>query len=578
MKAEDSSSLPDRIQLLRDEKQRVKNGAFSQDKQLNELLATVVDQVSLYAENQISKIRRLTQIGLALTAEKNIDRLLEMIIDEARRLCHADAGTLYLLDREEQLLQFRIFQNDSLGIRIGGTSQDEIPFPSISLVKDGAPNYSNVSSYAALSSKSVNIPDVYETEVFDFTGPKQHDAQTGYRSRSMLVIPMKNHENDVIGVMQLLNAQDPESGTVVPFSEEYAELIGSLASQAAIALTNAHLIQELQSLFYSFIKSIATAIDQKSPYTGGHIKRVVKLTMMMMERIHNAEKGPLAGVRFSSDEFEELRLAAWMHDVGKIVTPEYVVNKRTRLETIFDRITLLETRYDLIAQILHNRFLEKKLALMEDQNPDHLKLQGLKDDLRRDLEVLKEERAFLVQCNCPDQMMSDEKVRRLQDLSQKTYTLEEQEHPYLTTDECYNLSVRQGSLTEEERMLIEQHSLMTLKILRELPFPRRIAQVPAYAAAHHEKIDGSGYPFGLKGDQLPLQARIIAIADIFEALTAKDRPYRAPLKLSRALTILQKMRQDGHIDPDMLDEFITSGVFSNFAKEELDPAQIDVAD
>ncbi|MBN1106944.1 MAG: GAF domain-containing protein [Deltaproteobacteria bacterium] len=578
MKIEDHSSLPDPIQWLKREKQRVRSGALSQDKQLNELLATVVDQVTLYAENQISKIRRLTQIGLALTAEKNIDKLLEMIVDEARSLCRADAGTLYLLDREEQLLQFRIFQNDSLGIRIGGTSGDEIPFPSIAMVKDGAPNYFNVSSYAALSGKSVNIPDVYETEVFDFTGPKQHDAQTGYRSTSMLVIPMKNHENDVIGVMQLLNAQDPESGTVVPFSEEYVELIGALASQAAIALTNAHLIQELQSLFYSFIKSIATAIDQKSPYTGGHIKRVVKLTMMMMEQIHNADKGPLAEVRFSNDEFEELRLAAWMHDVGKIVTPEYMVNKRTKLETIFDRITLLETRFDLIAQILQNRFLEKKLALIQTQNPDCQGLQRLKDDLSRDLEVLEEERAFLVQCNCPDQIMSDEKIHKLQEVASKTYKLETMERPYLTADECYNLSVRGGSLTEKERRLIEQHSLMTLKILSELPFPRRIAQVPAYAAAHHEKINGSGYPFGLKGEQLPLQARIIAIADIFEALTAKDRPYRAPLKLSKALAILEKMRQDEHIDPDILDELIASGVFKDFAKEELDPTQIDVPD
>ncbi|MBN2126054.1 MAG: GAF domain-containing protein [Deltaproteobacteria bacterium] len=578
MTIEDSSGLPDRIQLLKREKQRVRNGAFSQDRQLNELLETVVDQVTLYAETQISKIRRLTQIGLALTAEKNIDRLLERIVDEARSLSHADAGTLYLLDREEQLLRFRIFHNDSLGIRIGGTSGNEVPFPSIPMVKDGEANYFNVSSYAALSGKPVNIPDVYETELFDFTGPKQHDAKTGYRSTSMLVIPMKNHENDVIGVMQLLNAQDPETGRVVPFPEEYVDLIGALASQAAIALTNVHLIEELQSLFYSFIKSIATAIDQKSPYTGGHIKRVVKLTMMMMEQIHGQDKGPLADVRFTADEIEEIRLAAWMHDVGKIVTPDYVIDKHTKLETVFDRIALLETRFDLIAQVLQNRFLEKKCGLLLGQNPDSLELQRLKDELERSLQVLEEDRAFLFQCNSPDQILSDEDIQKLQEIAHKTYTLETVEHPYLTADECRNLSIRRGTLTDEERMLIQQHSLMTLKILKELPFPRRFAQVPAYAAAHHEKINGSGYPFGLKGAQLPLQARIIAIADIFEALTARDRPYRDPPKLSKALAILQKMREDGHIDPDILDAFIDSGVYKDFAKEELDPAQIDMLD
>ena len=279
-----------------------RNGKLSQeDKRLNKVLMTVEREVKEYADYQLSHIEQLANIGLALSIEKNIDILLEMIVDAARELTNADAGTLYLVDDEKKSLRFQILQNDTMKTRMGGTSGIEVTLPPVPLEVDGKPNHSNVSSYCALTGDVVNIPDVYEAEGFDFTGPRKYDEATGYRSKSMLVIAMRNHENDIIGVLQLLNAKDIDTKQTVSFSTEYVDLIGSLASQAAVALTNAELVQDLRDLLYSFIKSIATAIDEKSPYTAGHFSRVVDLTMMIADKINGIKKGPFASVQFTDD-------------------------------------------------------------------------------------------------------------------------------------------------------------------------------------------------------------------------------------------------------------------------------------
>lgn len=547
---------------------------FSIDTRLNNLLKTVVSEVRSYAEDQISQIRRLTEIGSALSAEKNTTRLLEMILCEARKFTHADAGTLYTVCPEEGLLRFAIMHNDTMKVRMGGMSGAPVTLPPIPLEVDGCPNYGNVSSYVAQTGKVVNIPDVYKSDIFDFTGPRKYDAATGYRSQSMLVMPMKNHENEIIGVLQLLNALDPCGGAVIPFSSEYVGLIESLASQAAVALTNAQLIEGLTNLFNSFIKSIAAAIDAKSPYTGGHVRRVVDLSVMLAEKVNECTDGPFAGVRFTPCEIEELRIAAWMHDVGKITTPEHVVDKRTKLETIFDRVHLLETRFDLFRMSLENEALKKKLAVLQDGGGD---LEVIDVELREDLGALDNDRRFVLACNSPGEFMSADKLDRLRALASRRWRILDEEQPFLTEDEFRNLSIQKGTLTEEERRIIENHTLMTSKILKALPFPKKYSRVPDYAAGHHEKLDGSGYPFGLKGEEIPLQARIMAIADVFEALTAKDRPYKAPMKLSQAVKILGFMVKDGHMDGDLFHLFLSTGVHRTYADRELDPAQIDEA-
>ncbi|MDT8318370.1 MAG: GAF domain-containing protein, partial [bacterium] len=406
-----------------------RNGKLSQeDKRLNKVLMTVEREVKEYADYQLSHIEQLANIGLALSIEKNIDILLEMIVDAARELTCADAGTLYLVDDSKHFLKFQILQNDTMNTRMGGTSGIEVTLPPVPLEVDGKPNYSNVSSYCALTGDVVNIPDVYEAEGFDFTGPRKYDEATGYRSKSMLVIAMRNHENDIIGVLQLLNAKDIDTDQIVSFSTEYVDLIGSLASQAAVALTNAELVQDLRDLLYSFIKSIATAIDEKSPYTAGHFSRVVDLTMMIAEKINGMKKGPFASVHFNEDEMEELKLAAWMHDVGKITTPEHVVDKSTKLETIFDRIELVKTRFDLIAQIIEKDYLNKKLSIATGKGPDNKKLLEMDDEFERKLNEVREEREFLLNCNTPKEFMDNEKLERLNSIAKKKYVLDGNTH------------------------------------------------------------------------------------------------------------------------------------------------------
>jgi len=551
---------------------------LSGDRRLNKLLKSVLGEVKLYAENQIKHIKQLTQIGLALSSEKDISKLLENIVDQARDLSHADAGTLYIMEDDKDYLRFEILQNDSMNTRMGGTHTIEQTLPKVPLYdQDGKPNHANVSSYTALTGNIVNIPDVYEAEGFDFTGPREYDASTGYRSKSMLVIPLKNHENDIIGVLQLLNAQDRDTGDVVAFSPEYVDLIGSLASQAAVALTNTQLIQDLKNLFHAFIRSIATAIDAKSPYTKGHIDRVVELTMMIAEAINIESEGAFKEISFSEDEIEEMRIAAWMHDVGKITTPEYVVNKSNKVETIFDRIHLIATRFDLIAEQIKTRFLNQKIQLFNNGGrPDNQALDRIDEKCSEKLTQLRDDLAFIQSCNSPSEYLEDDSIDRIRQIGARTYFRDGEEQPYLTTDEIENLCIRKGSLTTAERYRIQDHATMTLKMLRQLPFPKKLSKVAEYASGHHEKLDGTGYPRGLSGEELSLQSKIMAVADIFEALTAKDRPYKKPMKLSQAIKILGFMVEDKHIDAEVLDIFLRNKLHLEYARVQMNPEQIDI--
>jgi HD-GYP domain-containing protein (c-di-GMP phosphodiesterase class II) len=571
-----SIDLHERVKHLKDRDESPAPNDCLHDQRLDKLLRHIVEEISLYGRHQIQLVKRLSKIGIALSAEKNLNKLLELIVDEARSFTRADAGTLYLLDEKEELLTFEIIQNDTLKIRMGGTSGNPVSLPSIPLrLHDGRPNYCNVSSYSALTAKIVNIADVYEAAEFDFTGPRKYDSATGYRSKSMLVIPMMNHQNSIIGVLQLLNALDSETGEVVPFLDEYVDLAGCLASQAAVALDNAQLIQSLKDLFDAFIKSIATAIDQKSPYTGGHVRRVVELTTMIALRINETTEGVFADVHLSDDQIEELRLAAWMHDVGKIITPEYVINKRTKLETLFDRIHLVETRFDLIESTIETGCLKRKIELLERGENVRDGLRRLDEELKAELQRVRDDRELVRLCNTSLELVQDERVERLRGIARKTYSVDGREYPYLTPDELYNLTIRKGNLTLEERRTIEEHALMTMEILKDVPFPKELSHLLEFAVKHHEKLDGSGYPFGIPGDDIPLQARILAIADIFEALTAKDRPYKSPMKLSEAIRILSFMKKDHHIDGDIFDLFLASGLHQEYARRELIPEQRD---
>jgi len=529
--------------------------------QINRLLQRVVAEIQEFTENQLRQTKRLTRIGTALSAERNIERLLELIVDEARKFTGADGGTLYITSDDEKELQFAIVQNDTLGVRMGGTG-GKITWKPVLLMKlDGEPNHENVSAYAALTGETVNIPDVYHAEGFDFKGTRTFDGQTGYRSKSMLVVPMKNHENDIIGVLQLLNARDEESGEVVSFSYECKEMTESLASQAAVALSNNRLIQNLEELMESFIRSIATAIDEKSPYTGGHVRRVAELTMDIAKRINEVAEGPYAERQFSEDELKELRIAAWLHDVGKVTTPVHVVDKATKLETIFDRIELLRLRFELCAIKAGLR----TPASLPDSYPEYEKLK----------KAFEEEFQFLTEANLGNERMSEEAMNRVREIAGRTCELGGKPEPLISSEEVENLTIRQGTLTDADRQVIQNHATVTYKMLSQLPFPKKLRHVPEYAASHHETLNGKGYPRGLDESQLPLQSRILALADIFEALTAKDRPYKKGKTLSEAMKIMSFMAKDRHIDPDLFELFRREEIYLDYARRELAPQQVD---
>jgi HD-GYP domain-containing protein (c-di-GMP phosphodiesterase class II) len=528
------------------------------------------------ADDLVQRLEQLNAIGALLSAERDINRLLESILTAAKSITRADGGTLYRLT-EEHTLRFEIVRTSSLKYYLGGTTGNPVPFYPIQLYKEGKPNHNMVAAYAALTGKTVNIADAYTAEGFDFTGTRAFDSKTGYRSKSFLTVPMRNHENEIIGVLQLINAQDPKSGQIAAFSASDQRLAESLASQAAIALTNRMLINQLEQLFESFIDVINTAIDEKSPYTGGHCQRVPMLTMLLAEAVNETREGPLKDFHMSDKDRYELKIAGLLHDCGKVTTPVHVVDKATKLETIFDRVQLIDTRFEVLKrdaelQALKNRawFLEqgKRMEAAEEEKR-----------LRERLRQLDDDRKFIHACNIGGERMRDEDMDRVQRIA--TYRWRDvagHEANFLTEDEVRNLTIRAGTLTDEERKVINHHIVATIRMLEALPWPRHLGNVPEYAGGHHERMDGKGYPKGLSRDQMSVQARCMGIADIFEALTAKDRPYKKGKTLSESLEILGRMKLGQHIDPDLFDIFIRRKVYRRYAEMFLDREQIDEVD
>lgn len=524
----------------------------------------------------ISRISELNRIGIALSAEKDTRSLLNHILMGAKSLTSADGGSIYSVT-DDQMVKFEIVTTDSLKISLGDKEGHSVKFPSIPLYKDGAPNTSTVVSRAVLENKNINIPDVYDVDGYDFSGTKEFDKSTGYRTRSILTIPMKNHEDKIIGVLQLINAIDKETGEVCDFYEEDVQLAESLASQAAVTLTTKKLIDQQKELFESFIQLIATSIDEKSPYTGGHCKRVPELTMMIAEACSAQLSGKLKPFKLNSKDRYELLIAGWLHDCGKVTTPEYIVDKSTKLETIYDRIETIQARAEILKRDAKIFFLEKKL--LNDQGQSSEELAQLEKEYSEIVEKIDDDMSFLRKINIGGEFMDDSHKERLEEIASATWVNHVGETvSYLNENEVYNLSIERGTLTHEEREIINHHIVVTNKMLESLPFPDHLKNVPEYAGGHHERIDGKGYPNGLMGFEMSVQARIMAVADIFEALTASDRPYKDGKKVSECLHILGRMKLDHHIDPDIFDVFIREKVYLIYADKFLSASQNDEID
>ncbi|SFX57510.1 HD domain-containing phosphohydrolase [Marinospirillum alkaliphilum] len=523
------------------------------------------------------RIRRLNAIGIALSAQSDQTQLLEMILSSARELTRSDAGTLYMVEPDGESLRFVMVQNDKLNIHLGGSGAPVgNNFPLIPLhLPDGTPNERMIAAWAVLNKKTANIADAYHEQGFDFSGTRAFDAKTGYHSKSFLTVPLRNHEGEVIAALQLLNKLN-NSGEPVPFDESDQDIAESLASQAAIALTNRRLIDELRTLFDSFTQVIASAIDSKSAHTGAHCRRVPDATLMLAEAASGTNFPGLEGFSMSEEDMYELKTAAWLHDCGKVVTPHHVMEKSTKLETIVDRIDWVTDRFEILLRDLEIERLKEELAAARagtELNAERLAFyEQLQQQLADDL-------SFLQNANTGGEFMADEHIARVEALGQQGWLdLKGERHRLLNDDEVMNLSIRRGTLNQEERKIMEGHMVHTLAMLEQLPFPRHLKRVPEYAGGHHERMDGKGYPRGLTREQMSIPARIMGIADVFEALTAHERPYKKPMPLSQALTIMGRMVEDNHLDPDLYALFVYKKVYLDYAKKHLKPEQMDEVD
>ncbi len=559
------------------------------------------------------KLESLIRAGLDLGRERDRMALLRKILVGGKTLFNCDAGTLYIVT-EHKTLRFALRTN----------SDDQVAFEIPLYDENGAPVERYMATWCALHNEPIIVDDVYAETRFDVSGAKKMDAETGYHTVSMLTVPLSPREGEVIGVLQFLNALDPQSGRVIPFPPELARFVTAMAAQAAVALDNHQLIEAQKDLMDAMIMLIAGAIDTKSHYTGGHCERVPELGIMLAEAACAVTEGPLAGFRFETDdEWREFRIGAWLHDCGKVTTPEYVVDKASKLETIYNRIHEVRMRFEVLLRDARISQLEA-VANGADPSEALARYEARKTRLADDF-------AFIAECNLGSELMAPDKIERLKRIAEETWQrhydyrlglvheelkrysgepealpatekllADKPYHVIPRTDkrsvdpkwgfkvkvpenlynhgEIYNLSIGRGTLTEEERFKINEHVMQSLIMLEQLPLPKNMRRVPEYAGTHHETLIGTGYPRKLTAAELSVPTRIMAIADIFEALTASDRPYKQAKTLSESIKILSFFKKDKHIDPDLFDLFLTSGVYKRYAEKYLPPEQIDEVD
>ncbi len=469
---------------------------------------------------------KILEIGILLAAERNYDELLSKIVDCAMDLTASDGGTLYLY--EEEQLKFCIMKNVSLKVNRKGVDGEQYP--------PVAMNEKNVCAYSAIHRRLLNIEDVYSCEEFDFSGPREYDKLTGYHTKSVLVFPLVNHEGNLVGVVQLINAQN-EAGEVVPYKKEYEKVLASLGSQAAVAVSNMRYVQEMEQLMFSITQVFTDAIDTRIPYNYFHSRNVYLYVKMLASYINKKYWEGGTKYSFTAAEQNELEMAALMHDIGKMVIPNEVINKTTRLDT---RTALVLERMKHLSALCHIDYLEGRIS-----EEEWLKVRDRLDEAGIKIEEINQK---------PN--LDDEDIDYINNLSAMTYTdADGGQISYLTPEETECLTVRRGNLTAEEREIICSHVTYTEKYLSKMSFGKRYPHIIEWAGSHHEYLDGSGYPRGLKGDEISLEARILTIVDVFEALTSSDRPYKKSMAAQKAFSVLEDMADNGKVDKELLGLF-----------------------
>lgn len=522
-----------------------------------------------------TNLQHLIDICIRLSSDKDANILLEDILNVVMTIAKCDAGTIYKIE-DGNRLEFSTVINKTLDIYLGGSSGNDIDFPYIDLFSRGIENDSAVVAYAANTGNEINIPDVYDSQPYDMLAAKKMDKLTGYRTQSMLTIPLKDHTDDIIGVIQLINAQD-ENQQTIPFSDETAVLVRSFVSLGAIAMTNNSLVTEMQQLFLSFAKTIAKAIDMKSSHTGSHCKRVPILTIMLAEAISAANYGVLSDFELTPSDRNQLDIAGWLHDCGKIATPDYIIDKSTKLQSHFDRVHFIETKFEVLKRDIELKYNNQIITAL--QNKEDIVFSQFEYEKNRELKQVALDLALIRKVNVGGEFLSDEVINNITKIANKyTVKLDNEIQPIINANELENLCIRRGTLTQSEITVMKEHMTVTKSILDSLPFPKHLSNVAEFALGHHERIDGSGYPLGLTVDEMSIHARTMAVADIFEALSASDRPYKRAKPVSECLKIIGELVENNKLDADIFNVFVRERVYENYIYEFGKKEQLDEVD
>ena len=524
------------------------------------------------AAQRAREIGELTRIGVALGTERDIKTLLDLILTQSRRITQSDAGSLYLVetnDNGDKRLRFRLAQT---------LSKPEAPFVEHTIPVDRG----SLAGYCAVTGDPLVIDDAYFLPPdVEYTINRSFDERYGYRTKSMLVIPMKDHKDEIIGVLQLINRKrnfDAILTTsadvdrqVVPFSKRTVELVTALAGQAAVAIENSRLYDDIERLFEGFVLAAVHAIEQRDPTTYGHSGRVAGMTVSLAEVVDRAGDGPYRGVRFSREQLKEIRYAALLHDFGKVGVREQVLIKAKKLYP--SDLGLVRHRHAFIRRTAEREFWRKRAEFLEAHGKNGY------DRFTKELEAaheqeLKELDRFLeivLQANEPS-ILPDGSFDDLKAWSKRSYlAFDGATEPFLSDDEVRYLTIRKGSLDDAERHEIESHVTHTFEFLQRIPWTRELQQIPLIAYGHHEKMDGRGYPRRITADAIPVQTRMMTISDIYDALTAQDRPYKRAVSVDRALDILTTEVKEGQLDPDLFKLFIDGKLFQRPAEDATAP-------
>lgn len=515
-----------------------------------------------------SRLDTLNEIGVALSTEEDLPNLLELIVSKSREMTWADAGSLYLIEVDQGIEEDHkdFFANKKMRFQVSQNDSADVPFKSLVLEISNRSIY----GYVAIKQEPLNIEDVYyigEDQEFKFGG-KEFDATIGYRSMSIMAVPMVNYQGETIGVIQLINRKidpsiilsDPKEAEkyIQPFTQHDVRLAMSIASQASIAIQNTQLVDSIRTLFDGFINASVSAIESRDPTTAGHSQRVATLTVDLAEMVDKSNSNKFRDVKFSPENIQELRYASLLHDFGKIGVRERVLVKAKKLYP--EEMRSLEDRFELIRTLTKLKNTIRKVGLLENQqNTDNKALIDLAEiDFDREMNDVNELMRFIQGCNEPT-VLAQGGFEQLHVIAKRMFQkLSGEAVSFLTDEELVSLSVKRGSLTDQDRKEIESHVTHTYKFLNTIPWTSNLKNVAEIAYAHHEKLDGTGYPNRLDVKTIPIQAKMMTISDIFDALTASDRPYKKALPTERALNILQEEVKAAHIDGDLLEIFIGS--------------------